>query len=419
MLQLRPLGPGIVAWLTAACLVLVLASAGGATQAGGQVRVDGPEALAEALAAAGPGSEILLAPGDYGGLRLEKGGSAGAPLVLRSADPSQPARLFRLRVKGAAHVVLEDLLLDYVYAEGDSRKIRPFEILGSQDITLRRVRLDGDPGTDGFGHAYGLWVRGVRGGVIENSKLSRFARGLIVQESRDIVVRGNEVSEMSGDGMDFAEVTNVLIENNYLHDFNRPEKSPVHPDMIQFWTNRTEKPSTDIVIRRNLLSSGEGNWTQSIFMRNEKVDSQGAGDAMFYRNVRITENLIINAHLHGITVGHTDGLVIANNTLVRNPGSAGKKNNYNLWTPRIRITPAARNVEITRNAVETIDGYKAQDDWTLEGNLQIQDRGRLHGGHYSTVFAGHDPRDPASFHPKAGGPLDGTGIGAPNFRLMP
>jgi len=410
---------GRVAQLAAVMLTLVCASATWATQTGNQVRVDGPEALAAALKSAGPGTEILLAPGDYGGLYLDHGGAAAAPLVLRSAEPERPARLFRLRVQGAAHVVLDNLVLDYIYSEGDSRKIRPFEIIGSQDITLHRIQFDGDPGADKFGHGYALWVRGVRGGVITNSKFSKFARGLIVAQSRDILVRGNEVWAMSGDGMNFAQVRNVLIEGNYLHDFHRPEGSKVHPDMIQFWTNRTKSPSTDIIIRRNLLSSGEGNWTQSIFMRNEMVDSQGAGDEMFYRNIEITENLIINAHLHGITVGHTEGLKITNNTLVRNPKSAGKQKNYNLWTPRIRVAPPSRNVTIARNATPTIDGYKAQEDWALDQNLKIQDRGRLEGGHYSTVFAGHDPLDPASFQPRTGGPLDGTGIGAPKFRIKP
>ena len=124
--------------------------------------------------------------------------------------------------------------------------------------------------------------------------------------------------------MNFAQVERVRIEANHIHDFNRVLESPDHADMIQFWTNGTTSPSSDITIRGNILNSGAGWFTQSIFMRNELVDSGKAEAEMFYRNVIIEDNVIINAHLHGISVGETAGLKIANNTVIRNARSQGK-----------------------------------------------------------------------------------------------
>ena len=50
------------------------------------------EELGQALADALPGTEIVLAPGDYGPLLLRGGGgTAEAPILLRSADPADPA----------------------------------------------------------------------------------------------------------------------------------------------------------------------------------------------------------------------------------------------------------------------------------------------------------------------------------------
>ena len=89
--------------------------------------------------------------------------------------------------------------------------------------------------------------------------------------------------------------------------------------MIQFWTSGTTSPSTNITIRGNILNSGAGDWTRSIFMRNEMVDLGLAGDEMFYQNILIENNVIYNAHAHGITVGETDGLTIRNNTILYNP----------------------------------------------------------------------------------------------------
>ncbi len=284
---------------------------------------------------------------------------------------------------------------------------------------MQRLSFEGDLSQTGFGHGYALSVRGLKGFRLEQSRITGFLRGVIIDTSRDVIVRNNELSGMSSDGLDFVQVENVLIEGNYLHDFFRPPTSKAHPDMIQFWTNGTRRPSKNITIRRNILSSGKGMWTQSIFMRNEMVDARGAGLEMFYRNISITENLIINAHLHGITVGETMGLTIANNTLIRNPGSAGKKKKYQLWTPQISIKHRSRDVRITANVAEAVHGFREQEDWQLRDNLMVQNRSRLKPGHYSQVLDTFDPQDPTTTRPRPGGPLDGTGIGAPAFRSSP
>ena len=92
--------------------------------------------------------------------------------------------------------------------------------------------------------------------------------------------------------------------------------------MIQVFTNGTDTPSTDLVIRGNILNSGDSKAaSQSIFMRNEVVDSQGAGRGMYYSNILIEDNVIYNAHANAIWVGYADGLSIRNNTILHNPAS--------------------------------------------------------------------------------------------------
>jgi hypothetical protein len=181
--------------------------------------------------------------------------------------------------------------------------------------------------------------------------------------------------------------------------------------MIQFWTNGTDAPSTGIVIRGNLLASGRGAWTQSIFMRNEEVDKGRAGRGMFYRDILIEENVIANAHVNGIMVGQTDGLLIRRNTLLRNPLSAGQDDNRSLWTPAIRVNEAAQDVTISRNVMAQILGYEGQSDWQVADNVGVQDRTRLEAGFFGLLFEG-DPAAPSMLRYKPGGPLDGAGIGA-------
>ena len=389
-----------------------------------EVEVASPEALAPALEAAGPGDTLRLAPGDYGALTLAHlAGTPEAPVVIASADPADPARFSSMTVSGVESVELRGLVLDYTYAPGDPPYLRPFQVQDSRDVTLSGILLDGDdargtgdPTADGFPTAFGLRVSDVEGFTLEGSEIRGFFRGLVVADSSDVRVVGNDLHGLRMDGMNFAQVEDVLIEGNRIRDFERSLASADHADMIQFWTNRTDRPSTGIVIRGNLLASGTGAYTQSIFMRNEEVDTGRRSFAdMAYRDVAIEDNVIVNAQLHGITVGEADGLVIANNAVLRNPLSEGERDNPNLWTPRINVAPTARNVTIRGNVTARLpEPHALPSDWRIEGNLVVQDRAPSEPGYYGSVFAGMpggDPRDPASFAPRPGGPLDGTGIG--------
>ena len=105
--------------LLLACATLLGGSAVAADSAtwctppvGNAVTVDGPAALADALAAVPCGATILLAAGDYGGsFEASKTCSLSDPLVLRATGP-QAARLTgQLRLLGA-YLVVSDLTVD-------------------------------------------------------------------------------------------------------------------------------------------------------------------------------------------------------------------------------------------------------------------------------------------------------------------
>jgi len=424
-MRFRPTGTTVV---RAAALIAGLATGlalAGPLAAETTLTLQNPSELPDAIAALqGGGGTILLPWGDYEGLFLREGGQDGTPLVLRSADPGNPARFPQLEMQKVKHVVLDGVMLDYRFAPGDQIFTRPFIITESRDITLSRVLIDGDNARgisaedNGFGFGIGLNVLYSTDVVVENSEIRRFHRGIGVGESKGFTLRGSEIHDLRSDGMNFAQVSGVLIENNSIHDFRRPAETGDHADMIQFWTVGTTKPSTDIVIRNNVLNSGTGLYTQSIFLRNELVDQGQAGKELFYRDITIEGNVIINAHLHGITVGEAKGVTIANNTLIQNDASINTLDadiDSDVWTPQILVAPRAQDVRITRNAVAAITGPKGQADWVVEGNFPIQNRRRGEAGFYTKVFANPlrgDPRDLGSFAYLPGGPLDGTGIGA-------
>jgi hypothetical protein len=389
------------------------------------VEVAAPGDFAAALDAAVAGTVLQLAGGQYGALVLEDmGGDAGAPITVRSADPAAPAVFSAMDLRGVSHLVLDGLSFDYSFAPEDKANLRMFQMTDGTDITIKSSVFDGDLASgvsaedDGYPTGFGLSLRDMAGVTLEDSEIRNFYRALVVSESTDVTVKNNDVHAIRMDGMNFAEVQKVLIEGNHIHDFNRVLESADHSDMIQFWTNGTKTPSTDITIRGNILNSGSGWYTQSIFMRNDQVDRGLMGPEMFYRNVNISDNVIINAHIHGITVGETTGLVIANNSVIRNAASQGKDDNPGLWNPQIRVAPTSTDVTVIKNVVSKVSGYDTQADWTVSGNFAIQDRFPGQPGFYDTVFVAArsgDPANLASFTSLKGGPLDGTGLGAPQL----
>ncbi|MDR6267656.1 right-handed parallel beta-helix repeat-containing protein [Roseobacter sp. N2S] len=399
-------------------LVMMVTCVGCCVSAGELHKVTTMVELQQALAAASKGREITLASGDYGLLSVR---DLKAPLVLRSADPTRPARFSGMVLRNVSNVTIDGVVFDYTYQLGDKKYLRPFQILSSTGVMIRNSLFDGDlwrgggVTDDGFSTAFGLGVRFSSDITLEGNEIRNFYRGTVISQSQNVVVRGTNMHSLRMDGMNFTEVSDVLIEKNHIHDFTRSVDSEDHADMIQFWTNGTKSPSRNITIRDNLLNSGKGWYTQSIFMRNEMVDRGLAGHEMFYRNVTIKNNMIINAHLHGITVGETDGLIIQNNTVVRNFRSEGKRKNKTLWIPQIRVKGSSRNVELSRNITSKIDGYDGQLGWSVHDNFFAQDSERGKAGFYGYVFDStvlSDPSQPEAFVPRKGGPLDGMGLGA-------
>lgn len=345
--------------------------------------------LRTALVQATPGTIIALEAGDYGRLQWQ----GGRGVTLRG-----PASFSGLDLQGVRDIRFEGVRFAYRYGAGDAPHLRPFVVQGSDGVTFENVSFTGDSGTDGFPSGYGLTITDSRNVILNQSRLTGFLRGLVATRSSALRITGNDIAGMRSDGLNFAQVTDVAITGNHIHDFNRDTTNSDHADMIQFWTDGTTAPSRDITIAGNVLNAGAGAWTQSVFMRNEVVDQGRAGADMFYENVSITGNLIINAHTHGITLGEARGVTIAHNTLVQTPAAAGGADNPNLWTPRIRVVGAARDVTLRGNITAGLPD--AQPGWEVTGNLLVQNRTPNAAGYYATVFgpqAISDPANPASY----------------------
>lgn len=347
--------------------------------------------LAKALAAAAPGDVIALAPGPHAGLVLDAGQYFEPPVTIRSADPANPAILGRLMVRDGGGLIFEDLLFDYEAAPGDGDKTQAVSIQGARDIVLRRNVFDGDLAREGpdwaIGKpmAHGLTLRGVQSIRLEDNEWRRWARAVIVDHSRDVIIRGNSIHAIRSDGIDFAQVTRVLVEANHFYAFDGASDSPDHRDMIQFWTASTNRPTREVTIRGNLFDAAGGAATQSIFIRNELAERQPERrEEMLYRDIVITGNLIRNGHLHGITISNARGVTISDNTLLRMVGSPSPGA---LGTPRINLFGGTEEASVTGNLVSEVIQSKDTLLIRQDNNVAIRPDGQPGPGRYDALFA--------------------------------
>jgi Ca2+-binding RTX toxin-like protein len=385
--------------------------------------------LKTALANAQSGDTVLVGGGRYTALSINTTGwgeGFTAPVVLQPLDPNDEPIFSGLALRNVDNLVIDDVVFDYTFQATDPIYIRPFEINGSTDVVVRNSLFTGDVAaglgaeSNGFPYGIGLSVRGSDGVTVEGNTVEGFHRGVVVSESTDIAVVGNNIHGLRMDGVNVSEVQGVRIEGNWIHDFKRSLASLDHADMIQFWTAGTDAPSTDITIRNNLLDLGGGAYTQSIFMRNELVDTGAAGEGMYYRNVLIEHNTILNAHLHGITVGETDGLTVRGNLVLHDDGGYPDGRDAEVEIPDINIAATSRNVAITGNWVAGINGHTGQNGWVVEGNTLVQDQNPLRPNHVSDLFVASSLSvDAAGRAPVAlpGGALGGATFGRPDWMV--
>lgn len=400
---------------------------------GNTISVSTSAELYEALAQATGGETILLAQGDYGALTMN--GKPGFPnefasnITITSADPDKPAVFNHMDIHGGKNITVDNVVMDYTFIEGEPDWFRPFEVNNSENVNITNTVfdgvqvLDGVASEDGFGHGYGLSVRFSSDVVVEGNEFFGFGRGAIFSESDGIVVSDNDIHSMRSDGLNFAQVQDVLIEDNHIHDFIAAYDSQDHRDMIQFWTAGTTEASSDITIRNNLLDMGEGSWTQSIFMGNESVNYQGGGRDMYYQNVLIEGNTIYNAHLHGITVGEADGVTISDNSILavvdlNNPD----QDDSLVWVPRINVQEVSTDVFIERNVTFQITGENGQNDWRVDDNALVQNLDPTGDGYYEDVFVTSSRtvgEDGHNFVVRPGSMLDLLDVGTPELRTAP
>lgn len=346
--------------------------------------------LATALAAATGGERLLLAAGNYGVMPAIPSGLA-SEIVIESADTGNPAIFtsFSNRFQSKTNITLRSLSLQFTTAGGADTE-KPFQINLASNIWIDGCLVVGDLATgtggpaDGYPTGYAIWVYYCSNVRVTNCEVHTWRGGVNFFNSSNCEMSGCNIHNIRNDGLDCVTIDGMLIEGNWFHDFADSGANPEHKDAIQFWTVSEVSPSVDVVIRGNLIDVGAGQWMQSIFMGNEAV-AQGAGAEMYYQNVLIEQNVIINNHLHGITIGPCNGLTIRDNSVLYHEADIDPQPVNTTGTPQILVFASTTGTRvITGNIVKsiTIDtSYGGiPGEWTTTGNVLVDP------ADYGTIF---------------------------------
>ena len=389
------------------------------------ITVSNAAQLSAALSSAGSGDTILLAGGDYGRLYMPANGFGSgfsAPVTIAAADPGNPPEFSGLDLRGVSNLTFREVTFDYTFQTGDPLTLRPFNVSGGGNLTFQNSVFNGDTArgvsavADGYGTGVGLSVSNATGVRVEGSEFSGFWKGALFSNSSNLVVAGNDISEMRSDGLNFSAVQGALVEGNTIRDFRASPNSADHRDMLQVFTQGTNRPTTDLVIRGNTFDIGTGDPTQSIWMRNEVVDTGRAGSSMYYQRITIEDNVIVNSQRNGIAVGETAGLTIRSNSVLRSDGGNVDGADTPVEIPLILVASRSTGVTITQNATAGIGGYDGQAGWTVTRNAIVQDQNPFGDGWYGDVFTASSLEAPGGVHrfvAVAGSVLDTLDAGAP------
>ena len=224
----------------------------------------------------------------------------------------------------------------------------------------------------------GLNIRDSAEIVIEDSVFRKWWKALTGDSVINLTIRGNIFYNIRSDGIGLGVIDGLLIKANHMHNFRRLAGSNDHADMIQIMRSSNRR-STDIEIRDNILDMGAGDYTQTIWMGG---DGKDLSDPMLrHQNVLIENNIIYNAQTHGISVHGIDNLSIRKNSVIR----VRRAQSGGVTIPRISVS-GSTFVVIEQNVAGGINGYKNQRDWVVLNNAIIQDQSPSAPGYYDREF---------------------------------
>jgi hypothetical protein len=357
-------------------------------------KVSSNAGLQDALRSARGGDEIELSGGSY---------SLSMRNVSYSSDVTitgSGARFDEIDLVKVSNLTFDGV--DMV-AKGSGKS---FAFNDTSNVTIR------DADIEGSGGGHGLWLAQGDDFTLENSTIDGFNVGIYALGVTGLDIRGNEVSNISTDGMILGKIHDASIANNDI-SLNTGNGTK-HTDGIQLWNTGSNDPASNVSITGNYIVTNN-TASHGIYAGN----GNGNGNSStHFKDIEIRDNTIVSAQLSGIAVGETSGLDIVGNTVLQDTDF---RSNSEIRIPLIRVASDSRDVTITGNVTHetpAASGNNWQEldtpgAWNVSNN-KIVAIGTTTKGAPSASDKSEAPSKTPPVAPDTGGDSDGGSSGGGN-----
>lgn len=347
------------------------------------VNVSTTSALVTAIKNAEPGTEIHIAPGNYGNVtatKIKKGTASWAQVKtwvrIRAKDRNNPPVMGSIDMSGCSGFIVESLI------------IRP----SGRDTQNAKIPSDEFPNGEYVGTGTGLtmtlgsylWVHDIR---------FEFCRKVFqCNSSNNILFEYNESRYLA---MDFATffgtVSNIRVRHNLCHMQltpwdGRSSADTEHPDLLFQVASRPNGAAKDCEVEGNYVEqkqvrTGGGRvYSQICWCGTKEVREGKSVDTFGHRDMVFRNNFIMANHPHGIGIEGAVNWVVERNKFCFPPGTTDARKSGNI--PNVSLNGKNfRNVVIRNNVAPkgspnflggasantsglSISGYVAADNLT-------------------------------------------------------
>jgi len=174
-------------------------------------------------------------------------------------------------------------------------------------VTFDHLSMHGSMDNNAQNDKQGLLLLNSKNITVSNSEFQQLSYGVTHLNSQGVTVTDSFFHDVRTGGVRGGGSSQVTITDNDFRDFHPFQWD--HPDAIQFWTTEVKQAASDILISGNVIMRGGGAPIQGVFMRDE----QGIYP---YKNVTITDNLVVGSLYNGIAVGHGENVKVTSNVVV-------------------------------------------------------------------------------------------------------
>ena len=344
--------------------------------------------LTAALRTARGGETILLAPGDYGGIRLASLNPAST-VTIRSADPAHGAVLSDLRIDRSSNFSFSNIDVHRPLAAGEPDHTQAAYISNSSNLSFVGMHFTGSMDNNAWNDGVGLRISYSKNVNVLGSSFEQWNNALTFDHDTGLVVAGNTVRAVR-EGMDFAAVHNVVVDRNSFTAFQPNYAAGDHSDSIQFWNNGVKEGSDHVTISDNVILQGS-NQVQGIFISAELPDL-----AYKMSNFIVENNLYNGDARNAISLIGIYDSIIRGNTVTTSPN------------PRLEAGINIRdttNVTVDHNIAPLLLSSGKNTGAVWSANLDIWDSNQKQGIALDSVFGakGGTGQDVAAYALKAGG----------------